>query len=81
MVITEVEIEPLRSKHYETILYVVANGYGFSISISGYYPKPSLREIEGGWEPDEGMDHVESEVHYGLATLIANALSKKVDTW
>lgn len=76
--VTYCEIAPLECKHYDTQVYVdvVDNciRYPFTISISGYHPQPSKREIDKGWEPDCGMDHVESEVHLMLAEIIAKAL-------
>lgn len=73
MKITKVELADLPCKHYSTDLYATVEGdegeeYVFTVSISGYGPKPSSRELEKGWEPDWGMDHVESEMHLFLAT-------------
>ena len=73
MKITKLELADLPCKHYSTDLYVTVESdegedYVFTVSISGYGPKPSSRELERGWEPDHGMDHVESEMHLFLAT-------------
>ena len=73
MKVTKLELAELPSKHYSTDLYVTVENdeeeeYVFTVSISGYGPKPSGREIERGWEPEHGMDHVESEMHLFLAT-------------
>ena len=72
MKITKVDLAVLPLKHYSTDLYVTVESdegyeYVFTVSISGYGPKPSFRELERGWEPDWGMDHVESDVHLFLA--------------
>lgn len=81
MKIKSVTLEPLRSKHYSTDLVVeVYDQFGFPndicITISGYYPKPSQREVDKGWEPDYGMDHVETEAEHILALIIKEALEK-----
>lgn len=75
MKIGKVEIQPLESKHYETCLIVEVDRRPFKVSICGYGPKPSQREIDNGWEPEYGMDHVESEEHLFLAHKIMGALS------
>lgn len=73
-------LEPLRSKHYDTGIDVEiekdGSVYDLRISISGYYPKPSKRELEKGWDPEFGMDHVENEAELFLAEKIVEALSK-----
>lgn len=79
MKIKSVTLEPLRGKHYSTdIIVEVYDEWGCAndivITISGYYPSPSQREIDKGWEPDDGMDHVETEAEYGLALIIKEAL-------
>lgn len=79
MKIKSVTLEPLRGKHYSTDLVVeVYDDFGFPndivITISGYYPSPSKREIDKGWEPDDGMDHVETQAEYALALIIKEAL-------
>jgi len=73
MKITKVELAGLPCKHYSTDLYATVKSdegeeYVFTVSISGYGLKPSRRELERGWEPDWGMEHVESEEHLFLAT-------------
>lgn len=79
MRIKSVTLEPLRDKHYSTDLVVeVCDEWGFPnslvITISGYYPKPSQRELDKGWEPDYGMDHVETHAEHVLALIIKQAL-------
>lgn len=73
------EILPLRQKHYSTDLIVTVgiegDQYEMGVSISGYAPNPSIREIKAGWEPDFGMDHVESEAHWRIAEVIHKALT------
>ena len=83
MKIKSVSLEPLKFKHYATeILVEVYDEFGFPndlyISISGYSPKASQREVDKGWEPDYGMDHVESEAGYKVALAIVEALNGKV---
>ena len=75
MKIGEVELQPLPSKHYETSLIVEVDGRPFKVSICGSGSKPSEREILALWEPEFGMDHVESEEHLFLARKIVEALS------
>mgnify|MGYP000701754029 CR=1 FL=1 len=79
MKILDVNIKPLPRKHYSTDLIVdvevEGDDYTLVISIAGYAPKPSIREMAKGWEPDYGMDHVESESHYMIAQQIELALT------
>jgi hypothetical protein len=75
----EATLLPLPSKHYETQVEVLVkddNGghWNFIVSVSGYGPRPSKRALDRGWEPDWGMDHVESDIHLYLADKIAAAL-------
>lgn len=78
LTVVDVEILPLRQKHYSTELVVTVDvggwQYDMRISITGYAPNPSTREIKAGWEPDFGMDHVESETHWQMAKVIQRAL-------
>ena len=83
MKIKSVTLEPLRFKHYATeIIVEVYDEFGFPndmcVSVSGYFPSPSQREIDKGWEPDYGMDHVETEAEYKIALAIVEALNGKV---
>ena len=78
MKVTEVELQPLPSKHYETSLIVEVDGRPFKVSICGSGSKPSQREINNGWEPEFGMDHVESVEHLFLARKIMEALSDDI---
>ena len=79
MRILDVNILPLKGKHYSTDLEVAfeVDGYEYTmmVSIVGYAPHASIREKARGWEPDWGMDHTESETHLGLAHMIASALA------
>lgn len=81
MKLGEIHLKPLSFKHYETEVEVEAEVGGcwttFKISISGEGSKPSFREYEKGYHPDDGMDHVESEEHLFLATRILEALRKQ----
>ncbi len=74
MKITKVELQELPSKHYSTDLLIPVNqdddDYVFTVSVAGYGPKPSHREIKRGWEPDWGMNHVESDIHLFLAQAV-----------
>lgn len=81
MRIGKVKLEPLESKHYSTrvIVEVGGNGYDeegpyFTVEISGTGSRPSTREYEKGYYPEDGMGHVESEEHMYLATRILEAL-------
>ena len=79
--VVSVELDPLPSKHYDTTLSVVVEvegtDYNLSVSVAGYAPKASRREVERGWNPDWGMDHTESESHLAIAELICEALKKE----
>jgi hypothetical protein len=84
MKIKSASLQPLRSKYYETEIFVNVddeNGdyYTVRIDLTGHYPKPSQREIDGGWEPDEGMDHVEPEACHLIAEMIVACLQKEID--
>jgi hypothetical protein len=49
----------------------------FIITIAGAgSKKPSIRELERGWTPDKGMDHVESELHLDLALLTIAGITR-----
>lgn len=87
MRIGKVKLVPLESKHYSTEIEVEVGGNdwdkvgtNFKITIAGYGSKPSMREYEKGCYSlqliGEGMDHVESEEHYQLASIILEALTK-----
>ena len=79
--IKSVELKPLRCKYYNTYIVVHmtdAEGYPTEVFIElygGNY-KPSEREMSSGWEPDHGMDHVESEYTYMITKKIMEALQK-----
>ena len=80
--IVSVEVLPLPLKHYSTDIRVEIEDesreiYPFTISISGYFPIPSEREIDHGWDSDCGMDHVESSAHLFLARLVEKAMRSK----
>jgi len=77
-----VTIKPLPQKHYYTELEVkyedgscavvhIFDGYTCGGSI------PSDREIDSGWEPEFGTDHVESATVYETALLIKESLEGK----
>jgi hypothetical protein len=73
--ILSVELKPLSPKYYETELIVTvedSEGYAnnLHVRIYGFGRKPSKRELEVGWDPEEGMDHVESECAFFLAEKI-----------
>jgi|5_EtaG_2_1085323.scaffolds.fasta_scaffold00598_34 hypothetical protein len=78
MKITKVTLEDLPNKHYKTKLTVsmLSGGYDYpmEVSIYGYGPSPSHRELQNGWKPDHGMDHVESSLHLFLAEAIYSKL-------
>ena len=85
MKISNVELEPLPSKHYETTIIVTfdvgqyrKNRIKFCVNICGDGTSPSQRELDRGWEPDYGVDHVESEEHLFLAQKIIDALQREI---
>ena len=76
-----VEHVPLSGKYYETsILVDVEDMFGFkhqvTINLFGDDCYPSERELDKGWEPDYGMDHVETEATHIVASIIVEALKK-----
>lgn len=79
--IKDAKLLPLGCKHYRTEVEVVVDVDGddhtFNVSISGYAPNASFREIMGGWQPEWGMDHTESEAHLHIAARIIGALTKE----
>ena len=80
--ITEVELQPLRGKYYSTeIAAAFIDEAGRSghiyIEVSGFHSQPSDRELENGWQPDEGMDHVEGQVQYLIGKAIVEMLEGK----
>jgi hypothetical protein len=84
MKIKSVELRHLDpyGKYYETEVLVKVEDeiwrcFTIRIDITGYYPKPSQREIDNGWEPDEGMDHVEPEACHLIAEMIVDCLLEK----
>lgn len=83
MKIKSVELEPLELKHYTTKISIFVEGEGgqewrIGAEVYGYSPKPSQREICAGWEPDHGMDHVETDAEHKIALAIVEALKGKV---
>ena len=80
--ITEVELHPLKGKFYSTEISAgfvdeTGNHGSMYIEISGYHSQPSEREVEKGWEPDWGMDHVEGQAQYEIAKAIVDMLKGK----
>lgn len=73
----KVEIKPLEGKYYSTDLVVTSDKWDnpLYISIAGHSTwEPSPREIENGWDPDYGMDHVESFHAWQVALSIRYVL-------
>lgn len=82
MKIKSVELEPLELKHYTTKISIFVEGEGgqewrIGAEVYGYFPKPSQREIDAGWEPDQGFDHVETDAEHKVALAIVEALKGK----
>ena len=76
MEVTDVYLVPLSGKYYTTEVIVETDNGSVFIEISSGNYKPSQREIDKGWEPDDGMDHVESEYSYEIAKKIVKALKE-----
>ena len=73
----KVTLIPLEGKYYSTELLVEDENWEGSvyITVAGHPTwTPSPREIENGWEPDYGMDHVEDHGTYNVALIIKEAL-------
>lgn len=66
-------IRPLNGKYYGTKISVGENS--ITVWTPSYHAKPfaSVREIENGWTPEDGQDHVEDVESYSNALLIAAA--------
>lgn len=84
MKLVGVSLQPLKSKHYETEIELRVeddNGrlHFLGVAVYGHYPYPSRRAIEEGWEEGDGMDHVESEAEYAIASIIYRRLSALVE--
>ena len=67
-------IKPLCGKYYGTI---VTDGKRVVEVWNGYTGKVSQREIDEGWTPDYGFDHVESDQDYKMALVICDALNEE----
>lgn len=83
MKIKQVELKPLASKHYSTEISVyvedaLGQEYSLGIEVYGYFPAPSQRELDGGWDIDYGMDHVETHAEYEIALAIVEVLKGKI---
>ena len=78
MNVVAANLRPLPGKFYSTEVSLVVNldghNYNLYIDISGYAPVASTREIARGWDPEDGMDHTESEAHYRIAKAICDCL-------
>lgn len=82
MKVTNVELKPLETKHYMTQLNIFVEDedgqeWRIGAEVYGYFPKPSQRELDTGWEPDYGMDHVETDAEHKIALAIVEALTGK----
>jgi hypothetical protein len=69
------EVVPLEGKYYGTEVLTGRNSGTIKIWTYGVrHPATgSVREIARGWEPEDGMDHVETAEDYANARLIATA--------
>jgi hypothetical protein len=80
MKVVAANLRPLPGKFYSTEIGLVVNldghNYNLYIEISGYAPVASTREIARGWDPEDGMDHTESEAHYRIAKAICACLKE-----
>lgn len=84
MYIKSVKLKPLATKHYSTDIEVWvedAKGYEYALGIKifGYFPSPSQRELDGGWDVEQGMDHVETQAEYEIGLAIVKALKEKAN--
>lgn len=75
--VTSVDLQPLESKHYSTEIDLSFDGFeSCGVQVFGRSRKPSARELDSGWDPEWGMDHVETEVVYEVARVIEQALKE-----
>ena len=75
--VTGVTLNNLDSKHYSTRIDLSFEDFeSCGVEVFGYSSKPSVRELESGWEPEWGMDHVETEVVFEVAKVIEEALKR-----
>lgn len=82
MRIKSVELEPLARKHYTTDVRVCVedawgDDYIIGIKVCGYFPAPSQRELDKGWDIEDGMDHVETHAEHMIALAIVEALKER----
>lgn len=68
------EIAPIACKYYGTEINL-PDGNRITVWTPDRYADPfaSVREVENGWEPEDGHDHVEDVRSYANARLIAAA--------
>lgn len=68
-------IEPLDGKYYGTRIVNDETDEVIEVWLDFDSASASVREIENGWEPDAGYDHVESARSYKAACVICDALN------
>lgn len=80
------KILPLEGKYYGTRIEFRKPGskaaddvHEIKIWTPDHFATPfaSEREIENGWTPEDGHDHVEDAQSFKIATIICDALTKE----
>lgn len=71
------KLEPLKGKYYGTRVINDWTGELIIVWLDLEY-KVSDRELEKGWQEDQGFDHVESQRSYEAAMIICEALNEKL---
>ena len=78
-------IKPLEGKYYGTIVVLTKPGsersddeHELVIWCPDHYAKPfaSSREVQAGWGPSDGHDHVEDVQSFAIANIVAKALTE-----
>lgn len=77
------KILPLSSKYYGTVIELSTpnqsnDAHEIVVWCPNHFAQPfaSEREIQNGWTPEDGHDHVESVQDYKIAQIICEALTK-----
>ena len=68
-------IKPLSGEYYGTLVEHVETADMICVWTSASMPV-SVRELEGGWDEEYGIDHCESQKDYEYALVICEALNK-----
>lgn len=74
------KILPLTGKYYGTMIELESSEeHIINVWCPDHFAKPfaSTREIERGWDPKDGHDHIEDVQSFRLAQIICKALTEE----